>query len=76
MSPLPAGASVKLHRSARPPTRAAAVTAPPVTARAWSRISAAVASMAALNSIRKLNAATPSWDWGSPSKPAVSRTGA
>ena len=66
------GATVNVHRSARPSTRAAPVTEPPVTVSAWSRISTASASMSSLNSIWKLKALSPSCDCGRPSKLAVS----
>ena len=70
--PVPDGVTVNLHRSSRPSTGAASVTAPPVTASAWSRRSAALAVMPALNAIRKLNGLSPSCEAGTSSKLAVS----
>ena len=68
----PDGSTVISHRSLRPSTCRAPVTEPPVTVSAWSRISAASASMSSLNSIWKLKALSPSCDCGRPSKLAVS----
>ena len=65
VSAAPDGVTVTRHRSARPSTRAAPVTAPPVTVSAWSRISAALTATSSLNASRKVNA-VPSWLEGSP----------
>ena len=56
IAPAPDGVTVMLHRSARPSTCEAAVTVPPVTVSAWSRMSAALVATASLNAIRKVNA--------------------
>ena len=72
ISPAPDGVTSMLHRSARPSTRAAPVTVPPVTVSASSRMAAALTATSSLNSIRNRNAVSPSCSDGSPSNSAVS----
>ena len=69
--PVPAGSSVSSHRSLRPSIIAAAVTVPPVTVSAWSRMASGVISTSALNAIRNVNALDPSWLAGKSSSVAV-----
>ena len=71
-APLPDGASVSSHRSLRPSTRAASVTVAPLTASAWSRMSAGVISTSSLKATQTLKALEPSWLAGAPWKPAIS----
>ena len=65
------GVTVTVQLAVSPATSAAAVTAPPVTLNAWSRMAAAVAVTASLNA-RRNEKALPSWVSGMASKAAVS----
>ena len=72
MFPVPSGVTVISHRSLRPSTRLAPVTLPPLTSNALSRTSPSLFAMSSLKLRRKVNAVTPSWSSGRPSKLAVS----
>ena len=66
------GVTAIAHTPISPSTRAAPVTAPPVTVRTRVRMASAVTATASLNTMRKVNAVSPSCATGSPSNAAVS----
>ena len=67
----PSGSTVISQRSLRSLTRAAAVTSPSVTVKAWSRIAAGAIETSFVNATLKVKAVLPSWSCGTFSKLAV-----
>ena len=69
-----AGSTVISNRSLRSSTRCAWVTVPPVTVSASSRSEVGLMPTSSMKATRRVNSLSPSWDRGTPTKRAVSRS--